>query len=72
MLSGHALAEVLDELSSREIHRELASRSIAGGAVHDGLVAAAARASDLTLATRDARARETYEAVGARVVLVGG
>ena len=64
-------AVVLDDASSREIHRELAGSGIAGGAVYDGLVAAAARAADLTLATRDARARATYEAVGARVVLVG-
>ena len=63
-------AVVLDEASSREIHRELAGRGIAGGAVYDGLVGAAARGHDLTLATRDARARGTYEAVGARVELV--
>lgn len=64
-------AVVLSESSSRDIHRELASRGIAGGAVYDGLVGAAARGHDLTLATRDARARGTYEAVGARVELVG-
>lgn len=64
-------AVVLDEAMSRGIHRELADRGIAGGAVYDGLVGAAARCHDLTLATRDARARGTYEAVGARVELVG-
>lgn len=64
-------AVVLDEAMFREIHRELASRGIAGGAVYDGLVGVAARGYDLTLATRDARARGTYEAVGARVELVG-
>lgn len=63
-------AAVLDEALSRVIHRELARRGIAGGAVYDGLVGAAARGYDLTLATRDARARGTYEAVGARVELV--
>lgn len=55
----------------RDVHRALASRGVAGGAVYDGVVAAAAREDRLTLATRDARARGTYEAVGARVELVG-
>ena len=67
---GDAVA--LNVASFRRIHRELASRGIAGGAVYDGLVAAAAREDGLTLATRDARARGTYEAVGARVELVDG
>lgn len=64
-------AVTLDEASFREIHRELADRGIAGGAVYDGLVGAAARGQGLTLATRDARARGTYEAIGARVEVVG-
>lgn len=54
---------VLDEAMSREIHRELADRGIVGGAAYDGLAGAAARSHDLTLATRDARDRGTYEAV---------
>lgn len=49
------------------LHRELASRRVAGGAVYDGLVAAAARENDRLLVTRDARARTVYEAIGARV-----
>lgn len=64
-------AVVLDEAMYREIHRQLADRNIAGGAAYDGLVGAAARGQDLTLATRDARARGAYEAVGVRVELVG-
>lgn len=63
-------AVLLDGEASRAIHRELADRGIAGGAVYDGLVGAAARSRDLTLATRDARARTTYEAVGTRVKLL--
>jgi predicted nucleic acid-binding protein len=38
--------------------------------VYDGLVALAAREHGVALATRDARARGTYDAVGVQVVLV--
>ncbi|MGL5867315.1 MAG: PIN domain-containing protein [Dermatophilaceae bacterium] len=44
---------------------------IAGGAVYDALVALAAVEHGALLATRDARARATYEAAGARTVVVG-
>jgi toxin FitB len=49
----------------------LGEREIAGGAVYDALVGLAAVEHDAVLATRDARAKATYEAVGARVVVVG-
>lgn len=49
----------------------LGERRIAGGAVYDALVALAAVEHDAELATRDARATATYEAIGARVVAVG-
>jgi hypothetical protein len=42
---------------------------IAGGAVCDALVALAALEHDADLATRDLRAKATYTAVGARVVI---
>ena len=48
----------------------LGERGIAGGAVYDALVALAALEHDAELATRDARATATYEAIGARVVVV--
>lgn len=48
-----------------------AELGIAGGAVYDALVALAAVEHDAGLATRDARARATYEAIGVRVVTVG-
>jgi AbrB family looped-hinge helix DNA binding protein len=44
---------------------------IAGGATYDAVVALAARAHDATLATRDERARATYERVGVRVEVAG-
>lgn len=51
------LPEVLSELG------------IAGGAVYDALVGLAAVEHDASLATRDLRARATYETVGTRVVV---
>ncbi|SDZ53223.1 type II toxin-antitoxin system VapC family toxin [Herbiconiux ginsengi] len=51
-------------------HRELARFGVSGGAAYDGLVALAAREEGAVLVTRDARARSTYEALGARVHLL--
>lgn len=42
---------------------------LAGGAVYDALVALAALDHGADLATRDLRARATYEAIGVRVVV---
>lgn len=50
-------------------HATVSRLGIAGGAVCDALVAHAAIEHDAELATRDARARVTYEAVGARVIV---
>lgn len=47
----------------------LSRLGVAGGAVYDALVALAAAEHGAELATRDARARTTYEAVGVRVVV---
>lgn len=47
----------------------LAELGIAGGAVYDALVALAALDHGADLATRDARAKATYDAVGVRVVV---
>ncbi len=47
----------------------LSRLEIAGGAVYDALVALAAVEHGSALATRDARAQSTYEAVGARVTV---
>jgi predicted nucleic acid-binding protein len=48
----------------------LSKLGIAGGAVYDALVALAAVEHGADLATRDGRARGTYEAVSARVIIV--
>jgi hypothetical protein len=48
----------------------LSGLNIAGGAVYDALVALAAKEHGCELATRDGRAKATYEAVGVRVIVV--
>lgn len=58
---------VLDSGTAGRLPQELASLRIAGGAVHDALVALAAQQNGARLATRDGRARNTYEAVGVEV-----
>lgn len=61
LLLGAEVAERLPEVLGR--------LGIAGGAVYDAVVALAAVEHDADLATRDARARATYETVGVRVVV---
>lgn len=61
----------LSRAAAVDAHRELARLGISGGATYDGLVALAAREHDAVLATRDARARPTYDAVGVRVEVIG-
>jgi hypothetical protein len=63
LLLGWETAGRLPEVLSR--------MEIAGGAVYDALVALAAVEQSVPLATRDARARNTYERVGAVVVIAG-
>jgi toxin FitB len=53
-----------------KLFARLASLGIAGGAVHDALVAAAAAEHGLRLATRDRGAVETYRAVGADIEIL--
>ena len=57
--------------SSRTRKPDTLSRlGIAGGAVYDALVALAAKGARGSLATRDARARGTYDAAGVAVIVV--
>jgi hypothetical protein len=72
-------ARLLDERFSRPIvlrartYERLAATlsrlGISGGAVYDGLVALAAVDRDAPLATRDLRAKPTYELAGATVLV---
>lgn len=52
------------------VHAVLHEHGVAGGAVYDGLVALAARAAGVALATRDTRAAATYEALDAQVEFI--
>lgn len=60
-LSGQRAAELL---------ASLARKGLAGGAVYDALVGATALEHDLTLATRDKRALDTYRALNVAVELL--
>lgn len=61
---------ILSGPSAQQIHAALGRLGIAGGAVYDGLVALAAKEHGVALATRDGRARGTYDAVGVTVIVV--
>jgi len=61
---------VLGTSRSRKLPDTLARLGIAGGAVYDAIVALAAKENGAALATRDARARGTYDAVGVTVIVV--
>lgn len=62
-LSASAAADLLGTL---------ASRGIAGGQVYDALVGATAVEYDAVLATRDARAIDTYRSLGVRLQVIEG
>jgi predicted nucleic acid-binding protein len=74
--AAHRLAErfaaplLMKPSTARALPSLLAERNVAGGAVYDALVALAAADNGCVLATRDARARGTYEAIGVEVELV--
>lgn len=63
-------ALLLDQASFQRLPDLLAQLEVVGGAVYDALVALAAVANHLPLATRDARALPTYQLVGARTEIV--
>ena len=57
-------SEFLAEAAAVDLIGDLARHSISGGAVYDALVGAAARQHRRQLASRDARARPVYKALG--------
>jgi toxin FitB len=62
---------VISAARARKLPDTLSRLGIAGGAVYDALVALAANEHRTVLATRDARARATYDLVGVKVIIVG-
>jgi toxin FitB len=60
----------LGSARTRKLPDTLSRLGVAGGAVYDALVALAAKEHGVPLATRDSRARGTYDAVGVTVVVV--
>lgn len=62
---------LLGPTASRGLPKTLAELGIAGGAAYDAVVALAAAEHGYVLATRDARAKSTYDAVGVQVEIVG-
>lgn len=62
---------VLGEETTLALPRVLSDLGVSGGAVYDAMVALAAREHGAALATRDARAANTYRAVGVEVVIAG-
>lgn len=61
----------LAESEAASLGTELARLGIAGGAVYDALVAAAARQHQLPLLSADIGARSIYEALGVKVKFIG-
>ena len=61
---------LLSSARTRKLPDTLSRLGIAGAAVYDALVALAAKEHGAALATRDARARGTYDAVGAKIIIV--
>lgn len=61
---------LLSTARARKLPETLSRLGIAGGAVYDALVALAAKEHGAVLATRDARAQGTYNAVGIKVIVV--
>jgi predicted nucleic acid-binding protein len=61
---------VIKASDAKRLPQLFAELDVAGGACYDALIAIAARSHHCVLATRDARARITYEAVGAAVEIV--
>lgn len=67
---GFAAPLLIKPKTARDLAAVLAAHGIAGGAVYDALVGLAVIGSGGMLATRDARALGTYQALGVEVEVV--
>jgi predicted nucleic acid-binding protein len=70
LATGFPHSKFLGGTAATALLRDLHTLGIAGGAVYDALVGAAANEHGLALATRDHHALETYRALQVRVELV--
>lgn len=61
----------LDPAAAISLLQRLGALGIGGGAVYDAVVGEAARTNELTLLTRDQRARRTYDLIGVDHEFVG-
>jgi predicted nucleic acid-binding protein len=62
---------ILDVEASRSAPGVLAAGGVGGGATYDGLIALAARAAGVPIASRDRRAQNTYRLLGVQVEPIG-
>lgn len=67
---GFAPPLLIRPKTAKDLPSLLAARGVSGGAVYDALVGLAAVENGCVLATRDGRARATYEALGVQVEVV--
>jgi predicted nucleic acid-binding protein len=65
------LSRFLSAVEAAKLLASLAARGVAGGAVYDALVGAAAKQHGIPLATRDLRALQTYRALDVEVEIIG-
>jgi predicted nucleic acid-binding protein len=61
---------LLGSETAKRLPAVLSEHRIAGGAVYDAMIALAAMEHGVILATRDMRARATYDTLGAQVTVV--
>ncbi|HEY3629893.1 MAG TPA: type II toxin-antitoxin system VapC family toxin [Jatrophihabitantaceae bacterium] len=71
MAEGFAPPLLLGRRAAQRLPEVLSRLSISGGAVYDALVALAAKEHGCALATRDGRAKATYDTVGVELIVVG-
>lgn len=70
LVSRFASPLLLDPTDSAQLPTLFADLGVAGGSVYDAVIGLAAARNGCVLATRDARAKITYEAVGVEVDVV--
>lgn len=70
MADRFATPLLMSTKTTRRLPEILAARGIAGGATYDAMIALTALDHECTLATRDARAKTTYDIIGATVEVI--